>query len=342
MTALKEVMENLSQEAKSSLSAVQTVEELEVWRVSFIGRKGQLSTLLGTVKDLSDEEKREVGQAGNSLKQELEQLYEAKKNELGAGALQEAGEFEMGTGHIHPLTLTINRIVDIFSALGFQVVEGPEVEEQKYNFDLLNIPKEHPARAETDTFFIENLKGTDNLSLILRTHVSPMQIRGPKEYNIQPPYKIVYFGRTFRPEKADATHESVFHQFEFMVVSETASLVDLKGIIKTFYSTFFGKEVTIRLRPSYFPFVEPGVEVDISCVFCEGSGCNVCKHTGWIEIAGAGMVHPNVLKNLDIDPEKFQGFALGGAIDRLAMLRHGINDIRLFWSGDIRFLRQFS
>lgn len=333
----------LWQAAKTKLETTSTPADLEAWRVEYLGRKGAIPLFLRQIKELSAEEKKTIGQEANAARQELERLFSEKKIALGSHPIDiNPDEYPAGPGHLHPLTLTTRRIQNIFSALGFTIVEGPEVEEQRYNFDLLNISPEHPARAETDTFFIKDIQGSDNLPLILRTHVSPLQIRGPKEQNLKPPYSIFYYGRTFRPEKADATHESVFHQFEFMVVNKTASLSDLKGVIETFYSTFFQKSVSIRLRPSYFPFVEPGFEVDISCVFCDQQGCPICKQTGWIEIAGAGMVHPNVLRNANVDPNEYQGFALGGAIDRLAMLRYGIDDIRFFWSGDIRFLRQFS
>jgi phenylalanyl-tRNA synthetase alpha chain len=219
--------------------------------------------------------------------------------------------------------------------MGFQLAEGPLVEEARFNFDMLNIPLEHPARAETDTFYLEN-------GHILRTHTSPVQVRTVLENNLTPPFKIFSPGRTFRSEKTDATHESTFHQFEGLAVGDNITIAGFKGDIEQIFARFFGQNISVRLRTSYFPFVEPGFEVDISCVFCQAKGCRVCKHSGWIEVMGAGMVHPNVLRNMNINPEKYQGYAFGGAIDRLTMLRHGINDIRLFWSGDIDFLRQFS
>ncbi len=245
-------------------------------------------------------------------------------------------------GHLHPLTLTLNRIHEIFAALGFIIADGPEVEEAKYNFDALNTPLDHPARSASDTFMIDPASVNGEKDLVLRTQTSPMQIRSVEAMHLKPPLYVIAPGRVFRREKVDATHESTFYQFEGLGISETTSIADFKAIIAEFFSVFFQKDVTVRLRPSYFPFVEPGFEVDMSCVFCGGSGCRVCKHTGWIEVMGAGMVHPNVLKNMNIDSEKYQGFAFGGAIDRLTMIRHGITDIRTFWSGDIRFLKQFS
>lgn len=345
MTETPDNLPIISEQARSTLEALTSAQQLEAWRVQYIGRKGIVPQLLRTVSELPLEERKRAGASANVLRQELEQLYEVKKNSL--APTRQADESAVGTmgqgvGHIHPLTITINRIISIFSALGFAVAEGPEVEEQTYNFDLLNIPKEHPARAESDTFYISNQTGSDGLPLILRTQTSPVQIRAVQDGNLRPPIRLISPGRVFRSEKTDATHESTFYQFEGLVISETASVAEFKGVTEQFYSAFFGKPVSARLRPSYFPFVEPGFEVDISCLFCGQQGCRVCKHTGWIEVMGAGMVHPTVLKNMNIDAEKYQGFAFGGAIDRLTMLRHGINDIRLFWSGDIRFLRQFS
>lgn len=336
----------LQQTALHALEQAASAVALEEWRVEYLGRKGQLPQLLRRVKDLPNDERRLLGTQANTLRVALTAAYEARLPTLAQenattksdastkpGLTMLTGLPE--TGHLHPLTITIRRIQQIFVELGFMVVEGPLVEEPKYNFDLLNIPVTHPARAETDTFYTDS-------GAILRTHVSPLQVRAVEEHKLTPPFKFFYYGRTFRAERTDATHETTFHQFEFMVVSKTASLAELKGIIDTFYSRFFGKPVISRLRPGFFPFVEPGLEVDLRCLFCEGEGCRVCKYSGWIEMAGAGMVHPEVLQNMQVDPKKFQGFALGGAVDRLAMFQYGINDIRQFWSGDIRFLKQFS
>jgi phenylalanyl-tRNA synthetase alpha chain len=231
-------------------------------------------------------------------------------------------------GHLHPLTQSLRRAQDIFAALGFQFVEGPEIEQIAYNFDNLNIGPEHPSRAETDTFYLKDFP-----DLVLRTHVSTLQSRGVLENNLKPPFRIFYYGPTYRSEKEDATHGSVFHQYEFMVVDEKVNLADLKSIVQTFYSLFFGKEMEIRFRPGFFPFVEPGLEVDIRD--------KVTKKGGWLEMAGAGAVHPEVLKKINIDPAKYQGIALGGGLDRLAMLKYGVPDIRLLYSGNVRFLEQF-
>ena len=333
-------IKELEQQAKESLERVQTAQDLEQWRVAYIGRKGAVPRLLRTVKDASPEDRKRVGQEANALRQELEAMYEQKRQAMPQQAWDEREVSVTGVApaHLHPITLTIRRVHHILAAMGFTIVEGPEVEEAKYNFDLLNIPLEHSARGEMDTFHIAD----SDPSLVLRTHTSPVQLRAVLERGLTPPFRIASPGRVFRSERTDATHETTFHQFEGLVIGKNITIADFKGTIETFYSTFFGEEATVRLRPSYFPFVEPGFEVDVSCVFCGGSGCRVCKHTGWIEIMGAGMVHPNVLRNMNSNPDAFQGYAFGGAIDRLAMLRHGINDIRLFWSGDIRFLKQFS
>ncbi len=218
--------------------------------------------------------------------------------------------------------------------LGFRMVEGPQAEETRFVFDLLNIPPEHPARGMMDTFHL-------SANYVLRPHTSPVQLRAVFAHQLAPPFKIFSPGRVFRAERTDASHSHTFYQFEGLAVGEDVTLADFKGIITSLYAQFFAKKIAVRLRPSYFPFVEPGLEVDISCLFCHGRGCSVCQRTGWIEMMGAGLVHPNVLRHMQLDPAKYQGYAFGGSIDRLAMLRHGIDDIRLFWSGDLGFVRQF-
>ncbi|MCE9643378.1 MAG: phenylalanine--tRNA ligase subunit alpha [Candidatus Andersenbacteria bacterium] len=343
---MEQQLEELSKKANGELSSCEDAQALEAWRVAYIGRSGAVSELLRGIKDLSDEDKRVIGKNGNALRRELEERYQEKLHVLekassGRGVQATSYDLEAGVGHLHPLTLTMSRVHEIFASLGFIIADGPEVEEAKFNFDLLNIPAEHPARGEGDTFMVDPLSVNGAEGLVLRTQTSPMQIRSVEAMRLHPPFSVIAPGRVFRKEKVDATHESTFYQFEGLSVSETTSIADFKFIIETFFSTFFNAEVTIRLRPSYFPFVEPGFEVDMSCPFCK-TGCKVCKYSKWIEVMGAGMVHPNVLKNMNIDPEKYQGFAFGGAIDRLAMIQYGINDIRLFWSGDVRFLRQFS
>jgi phenylalanyl-tRNA synthetase alpha chain len=237
-------------------------------------------------------------------------------------------------GHIHPLTQVIREAVEIFNDLGFEVAEGPEIESEYYNFDALNVPKDHPARDMHDTFFIK-----DKPETILRTHISSLQVRYMEKN--KPPIRIVAPGRVYRYEATDATHEAQFTYMEGLAVDKNLTLAHLKGTLNEFLKRLFGKDVKIRFRPSFFPFVEPGVEIDMSCFKCSQNGCNVCKHSGWIEIMGAGMVHPAVLKNGGIDPDEYTGIAFGGGIDRIAMLKYGIDDIRLFYGGDLRFINQF-
>lgn len=340
---IEEHLARLKSEAAAALKEAATAQELETWRIQYLGRQGAIPRLLRTIKDLPLELRRTIGQQGNTLRQELEQAYAAKKKTMPAGLPAEAsakagktpGVKEAGVGHLHPLTIATRDIQAIFSELGFLLAEGPLIEDPKYNFDLLNIPLEHPARAETDTFNLTN-------GMVLRTHTSPVQLRSVLTNNLTPPFSVYSPGRTFRAERTDASHEHTFSQVEALMVGNAITIADFKGTVEYLYSKFFNQDITTRLRPSYFPFVEPGFEIDMSCVICRQQGCSVCQRSGWLEMMGAGMVHPNVLRNMNVDHKKFQGFAFGGGIERLAMLRHGISDIRLFLSGDLRFLRQFS
>lgn len=316
--------------AKQALENVSNGAQLEQWRVEYIGRKGALPAFLRNVKDLPAEQRAAAGAAGNVLRQQLEAAYQEKSQQYTTSNVNTTdSSLKPGPGHLHPISIAMRRTQQIFASMGFHIVDGPDVELAKNNFDQLNIPFEHPARAETDTFY---LKGFPDL--VLRTHVSSLQSRGVEEHNLTPPFKMMYAGATYRSEKEDATHSSVFYQYEFMIVDNSANLSTLKSIATTFYTLFFGKEVEIRFRPSFFPFVEPGLEVDMrDAVTGKGQ---------WLELAGAGMVHPNVLRNINLDPDVYQGIALGGGLDRLVMLQHNIPDIRLLYGGDIRFLRQFS
>ncbi len=341
-------IEQLKKNAREQLEQVQTSQELEEWRVMYLGRKGAIPLFLRNVKELPAEERGPAGKMGNEVRQELEAAYREKEQAIekttpSQKVIHKEADESASIGHLHPLTLAIRRIQHIFSAMGFTIVEGPEVEEVRYAFDDLNIPLEHPARAETDTFYIDPASVPNATGpLLLRQHTSTVQIRSVLEMGLTPPIRIASPGRVFRSERTDATHETTFHQFEALYIDTDVSIADFKAVIETFYSTYFQSEVKTRLRPAFFPFVEPGFEVDMSCVFCEQKGCRVCKYSGWIEVMGAGMVHPNVLRNMNIDPMKYRGFAFGGAVDRLVMLQHNISDIRMFWSGDIRFLKQFS
>lgn len=338
-----EKLNQIETQALEHLESVTSLEQLQAWRHQYLGRKGIVPQLLRTVKDLPALQRQQVGQRGNELRQKLEQLYQERQASLEPDGIPLGQSKQDKTaptspipphGHLHPLSRTIRKIQDIFAGMGFLLVEGPEVEEARYNFDLLNIPLEHPAREETDTFYVRD-------DLVLRTHTSPVQIRASLEQNLTPPFQILSPGRVFRAERTDATHETTFYQFEGLVIAKHITIADFKGTIEFFYSAFFGKDVKSRLRPTFFPFVEPGFEVDLSCVFCQQKGCRVCKYTGWIEVMGAGMVHPNVLRNMNVDSSLWQGYAFGGAVDRLTMLQHGIDDIRLFWSNNLQFLQQF-
>lgn len=342
MTEMLDNIEQLKNTAKQELDAGVDSQKLEDWRIKYIGRNGAVPKLLRGIKDLPVDERKEAGAAANKLREELEDAYKQVKSRIGDDKAFAASERQVkvtgkAPGHLHPITLSIRKLRKIFTDLGFLIVEGPEIEEEKHNFDYLNINLEHPARAETDTFYIQ-----DHADTVLRTHVSTLQTRAVFEHDLKPPFRIMYYDRCFRAEKTDPTHESTFHQFEFMVVEKDISLAHIKTIAEEVYSRFFQEDVNIRFRPAYFPFVEPGLEIDMSCVFCKSKGCRICKYSGWIEMAGAGSVHPNVLKNINVDPSEYQGIAMGAAIDRLAMLYYNIDDIRLFWSGDIRFLKQFS
>jgi len=246
---------------------------------------------------------------------------------------------KINSGHLHPLTLVRRDLEKVFSSMGFMVLEGPELESDYYNFEALNIPSTHPARDMQDTFFIDKKNKNEEFDLVMRTQTSPMQVRAMKEHGA--PLRAVVVGRTYRNEATDASHEHSFHQIEGLMIDEEISLANLKAVLQEMLSGIYQQEIKVRIRPGYFPFVEPGLEVDMSCTFCKGKGCSICKKTGWVEMLGAGLVHPNVLKAGGIDPKKYQGFAFGMGIERMAMLKYGINDIRLFHSGDLHFLKQF-
>ncbi|NLO92067.1 MAG: phenylalanine--tRNA ligase subunit alpha [Elusimicrobia bacterium] len=337
------VREHFLSEAAKAASA----EALEAVKVACLGRKGELTELLKSLKDFSLEDKKTLGPLGNALKQELSALFDAreaalKASELEAGLMADASDvtlppYPFQRGRLHPLTLATRRIAGILERLGFAWADGPHVETERYNFDALNIPQNHPARAMQDTFY---LNGPCRDKRLLRTHTSSVQIRYME--GRKPPLRIISPGRVFRKDALDASHSPVFHQVEGLYVDKNVSMADLKSTLTSLMRGLFGPKARIRFRPSFFPFVEPGVEVDATCSFCSGGArCPVCKGTGWLEMGGAGMVHPNVLKAVDIDPEQWSGFAFGMGIERLAMLDYGVNDIRAFYENDVRVLRQF-
>jgi phenylalanyl-tRNA synthetase alpha chain len=331
---------------RRAFAAATTPEELDDARVAVLGRKTPLAEVQRALGSLQADERKRVGRATNEARAALEQAAEDRRAELETGAeaaLLVADRLDLTVpgrrpraGSLHPFTLIEYEIVDIFTRMGYRVVEGPEVEDEWHNFDALNIPPDHPARTSMDTTFVD-VPG--HPELLLRTHTSPMQIRtmeaGP------PPVHIVVPGRVYRNEEITAKNMPVFHQVEGLVVDEGITFADLKGTLETFYRALLGEERQIRLTPSFFPFVEPGAHVDVSCFVCGGSGCKTCASSGWLELMGSGMVHPTVLENCGYDPERYSGFAFGGGIDRLAMIRFGIPDIRLLWESDVRFLEQF-
>jgi phenylalanyl-tRNA synthetase alpha chain len=336
-----ENLEALAREAKAAIAAANDGAMLEQLRVDYLGKKGHITGLLKSLGGLSAEDRPKAGALINVVKQELQELIGERKTaletiEISARLERETLDVSLpgrgqSTGGIHPVTRTIERMEEYFSAIGFDVVEGPEIEDDYHNFEALNIPAHHPARAMHDTFYV-------NDHTVLRTHTSPVQVRVMESQ--EPPLRIICPGRVYRCD-SDLTHSPMFHQVEGLLIDEHSSFADLKGLIADFLRVFFERELAVRFRPSYFPFTEPSAEVDIQCVNCGGQGCRVCGSTGWIEVMGCGMVHPKVFEFSGIDPEKYAGFAFGMGVERLAMLRYGVNDLRLFFDNDLRFLAQF-
>jgi len=344
-----ERLDEVRANAIDELSGLGDSKGLEAWRVRYLGKNGALTQLLRGLAALPLAERKAVGASANEIKVLLEAALsqkreELKEIELAASLARERIDITLPgrplpLGRLHPITQTLREICDIFSSMGFQVVEGPEVEWEYYNFEALNIPREHPARDMFSTFWIDFETESGQRPMLLRTHTSPMQVRIMEK--MQPPVRVVVPGRVYRYEATDATHESMFHQVEGLAVGEGITLADLKGTLYEFAKRLFGAERKVRFRCDYFPFVEPGVEMAIDCFACGGSGCRVCGNTGWLEILGAGMVHPDVLRRVNYDPDIYTGFAFGLGVERIPMLRYGIEDIRLFYSNDLRFLRQF-
>jgi phenylalanyl-tRNA synthetase alpha chain len=337
-----ESLEALKTAAIEAVQAASSPAELEQLRVDYLGKKGQLTSLLKNLGTLSPEDRPKAGALINEVKQELAGLLNARKDDLEQQALAEKLAAErvdvtlpgrrVDAGGLHPITRTIQRVEDFFAGMGFDVVEGPEIEDDYHNFEALNIPAHHPARAMHDTFYIDDAH-------VLRTHTSGVQVRTMETR--EPPLRIVCPGRVYRCD-SDLTHSPMFHQVEGLLIDEHSSFGDLKGLLEQFLHAFFERsDLDVRFRPSYFPFTEPSAEVDIQCVKCSGAGCRVCSHTGWLEVLGCGMVNPRVFEMTGIDTERFTGFAFGLGVERLAMLRYGIGDLRLNFDNDLRFLRQF-
>ena len=338
-----QALDKLFQQAAESIANSSDLSTLDAVRVAYLGKKGEVTARLKNLRRLSAEERPAVGQAINEIKVQIQALLEDRKssinNQLIADKLKQntvdvtlPGR-RMKAGGLHPVTLTMNRIQSMFGKQGFDIAEGPEIEDDFHNFEALNIPAHHPARAMHDTFYFDEHR-------LLRTHTSPVQIRVLKKQ--KPPIRIIAPGRVYRCD-SDLTHTPMFHQVEGLVVDKNVSFADLKGTLDDFLKQFFQQDdLKTRFRPSYFPFTEPSMEVDISCVMCAGKGCRVCSHTGWLEVLGCGMVHPEVFRHTNLDSENFTAYAFGMGVERLAMLRYGVNDLRLFFENDLRFLKQFA
>ncbi|MGR9051752.1 MAG: phenylalanine--tRNA ligase subunit alpha [Gammaproteobacteria bacterium] len=335
-------LEEILKQALQDLANAQDSNQLESVRVQYLGKKGVFTLQMKELGGLEPEQRREAGQVINNAKNEFQNRLESRKQALSdeALAVRLAGEridvTLPGRGQtvagLHPVTLTLRRIARIFTSVGFKVVEGPEIEDDYHNFGALNIPEHHPARAMHDTFYFD-------AHTVLRTHTSPVQIRVMESE--RPPLKVIAPGRVYRCD-SDLTHTPMFHQVEGFLVDTDVSFADLKGVIYEFLRAFFEKDSQVRFRPSYFPFTEPSAEVDIECVMCDGAGCRVCGQSGWLEVMGCGMIHPEVFKAVGIDSETYTGFAFGMGVERLAMLRYGINDLRMFFENDLKFLQQFN
>ena len=329
-------------DGKEQVASAQNETEIEAIRVKYLGKKGELTAILKQMGSLSPEERPKMGALVNQAKQELEELINSKKTELkSAEQLKKMAEEtiditmpakEIKSGKLHPLNTVLDDMINIFQSMGFDVVDGPEVETDHYNFECLNVPADHPARDMQDTFYLAE-------NLLLRTQTSAAQIRTMETR--KPPIRVICPGRVFRADEVDATHSPVFHQIEGLVVDKGVTMCDLKGVLEEFAHEIYGSDTKVKFRPSFFPFTEPSVEVDVTCSECGGKGCRVCKGSGWIEILGAGMVHPNVLRSCGIDPEEYSGFAFGIGLDRLTTTRYKISDIRLLFENDKRFLDQF-
>ncbi len=341
-------IEKLKQSALQGLGSADSEEDLEQWRIRFLGRKGEISTLMRGLSSVSETDRAVLGSSANELKLYLQQEYEVKKNSLSAKYLNESHDIDVDitlparkslAGTYHPTTRIVNEIAQVFSSMGFDIAEGPEVETDEYNFQKLNIPSDHPARDMWNSLWVKEDNDTDSTSLLMRTHTSPMQIRIME--NMEHPVRVIVPGKTYRYEATDATHEWQFCQIEGLAVAEDITFANLKATLAEFARRIFGDKRKARFRCDFFPFVEPGAEVSIDCFKCEGEGCRVCGNTGWIEIMGAGMVHPKVLQGVGYDPQKYSGFAFGMGAERIAMLKEGIDDVRLFYSNDLRFLKQF-
>ncbi len=338
---------HIKEEALAQIALTDSLDDLQQLQIKYLGKKSEFNEILRGLKNLSPEEKKVIGALANETKKEILHAIEDKRVVL-ENAIDEKKEWIDVTapgkkpvqGHLHPLSIVQRDVEDIFTSMGFEIADGPDLETEFYNFDAINMPDDHPGRDMQDTFWISREEGREKgTGTVMRTQTSSVQVRYME--TLEPPLRIIVPGRVFRNEATDASHEHTFHQFEALVVDEDVSVANFLYIAETFFSEFFGTKITARLRPSYFPFVEPGFEFDISCTNCGGNGCSTCSQTGWIEVGGAGMVHQNVFEAAGYERDRYQGFAWGFGLERLALMKYRINDVRLFHSGDVRFTRQF-
>ncbi len=336
---LDQKISDIQSEIEKLLPSISSQEELEKFRIEFLSRSGKLASLYEELKSVPNDQKPLFGQKINSLKKTVESQFESVKTKIQSSSSQQKNEIDLTIpgrmiprGTRHPITQTMEEMKSIFVSMGFGIVYGPEIEDDYHNFEALNFAPHHPARDMQDTFFVKD-------DVVLRTHTSPVQIRVMKSRPL--PLRVIMPGRVYRNEAVSARSNYFFHQVEGLYVDKNVTFADLKGTLVTFAKNFYGNDIKYRFRPSYFPFTEPSLEMDITCFLCNGKGCRICKQTGWLEVLGAGMVHPNVLRNCGHDPEKVSGYAFGMGVDRISLLRYGINDIRIFFENDIRFLNQF-
>ena len=341
---MKKELQKIKEEILTKLKEVKDIHLLGELEIKYLGRKGVLTSILRGLVELGVEERKEIGLLANELKEEIQQAFNVIKKELSVKV--DSGFIDVtlpgkkiARGHVHPISIVQDELEDLFMSMGFMTLEGPELESDFYNFEALNIPSTHPARDMQDTFYIDKKNKDGEYDLVMRTHTSPMQVRAMQEHGA--PLRAVVPGRTFRCEATDVRHEHTFYQFEGIMIDKNISFANLKGILSEIGKRLYGAETKVRMRPKFYPFVEPGANIEYTCFLCNGDGCNLCKHTGWLEVGGCGLIHPNVLRAGGIDPEKYTGFAFGFGLNRLTMLKYGIEDIRTFNSGDMRFLEQF-
>jgi len=341
---MKEKIEKLKNEILGSLAKVKEEKVLKDLEIKYLGRKGELTKILRSLKDLSEKEKKEIGQLANEIKKEIEDKFaEMKKVILGSSEKEQTditlpGE-KIERGHLNPITIVQNELEDLFTSLGFMVLDGPELESDFYNFTAVNIPPNHPARDMQDTFYIDKKNKDGEYDLVMRTHTSSVQVRAMQKYGA--PLRCVVPGKCFRCEATDVRHEHTFYQVEGLMIDKDINLSNMKAVLETVAKKLYGEDTKLRMRPKFYPFVEPGANGEVICFLCQGKGCFLCKNSGWLEIFGSGLVHPNVLRKGGIDPKIYSGFAFGFGLDRVVQLKYGIDDVRLFNGGDIRFLQQF-